>query len=180
MANDYTPEQIKDVAEYLSLHPDKIPAEMKLKPAEAPPQDTTAPQNSNNIASVTRDANARIAELEEALANERKATVYAMSSGIQSALKRQEEEMREKIAQETEKTQVTNDLYSVMPRPLADQLLKDNLPIHALKSVIETMKRSGAARVGVSTGGMELRSTTDLRMRMEALGIPSMTVERKA
>jgi hypothetical protein len=111
--------------------------------------------------------------LKDELANTMKSATYATTIAVQSALEARDTDFRAKSAREAEYKATVNDLYSVMPRPTADKLLKDNLPIGALKSMIEVLKGSGAARVGVSAG-IEMRSTVNTRSRMEALGIPEI------
>lgn len=166
---DYTQEQIKDMAVFLTAHPEMVPAELKAQPVETP----VAAPATQNIASITKGTQDEITKLKEELLNERKATIYATTQAIQSAIKEKEIEIAENSARELEWNKAVQELYSVMSKTTADKLIADKPTLPVLKSVIEVVKGSGAARVGV-VAGIEMRSTVQVRDRMQALGIPSI------
>jgi len=143
---DYTQEQIKDMAVFLSAHPEMVPAELK---SQAHVETTPTPGEfaAKNIASTT--AQDEIAKLKAELEEYKKTSTYATSIAVQSAIQIRDEEMQAKAKEADEFNKVVSELYSVMAKTTADKLLKDKLPLSALKSMIEVLKNSGAARVGV-------------------------------
>jgi len=175
---EYTPEQITDMANFLTAHPEMIPDALKAKPADttttaphAPTVEVPGTEIGKNIASTVEQQ--EIQRLKEQLDTQMKASTYATTLAIQSAIQEREAELQEKTRAENEWNKAVSDLYSCMAKSTADKLLKDKPPINFLRSVIEVVKGSGAARVGVSAG-IEMRSTVNFRDRMQAINIPSV------